>query len=227
MDRHHDSKCRPRPHTIAPPRANSCLKKVVALTLNVALLSGCVPYTTTYPKIEAANAKYFHSGCDAEFGAGSMAYYPFHGIYISIDLRASRFGLHIPSGTVVKLNGRTIEIDGVIGTNPYKATFGLKAASHASIGTGAEPPEFMASIDPYTTSDNFGPLEGGGDGSYLLWYLYLVVSSQDPRQPARVSTGLTEGTVEIPPITINGHTYESQKLTFKRERFVGLAAVNC
>jgi hypothetical protein len=156
-----------------------------------------------------------------------MAYYPFHGIYISIDLTAARFGLHIPSGTAVQLNGRTISVDGEIGTNPYKATFLLKAASHASIGTGAEPPEFMASIDHYTSPDNFGPLEGGGDGSYLLWYLYLVVSPQDPRQPARVSTALTEGTVEIPSMTIDGHTYESQKLTFKRVRFVGLAAANC
>jgi hypothetical protein len=192
-----------------------------------ALLIGCVPCTATYTRIEVADAKYFRPGCGAEFGPASMAYYPFHGIYISISLSASRFGLHVPSGTVVQLNGRTIEIDGAIGTNPYNATFALKAASHASIGTGAEPPEFMASIDHYTTPDNFGPLEGGGDGSYLLWYSYLIVSQQDPRQPGSVAAGLDEGTVEIPSITINGRTYESQKLPFKRERFVGLAAVNC
>ena len=222
-----DSKATTALRTLARSRASSFLKKIVALPIYVALLSGCVPYTTTYQKIEVADAKYFHPGCAAEVGAGSMAYYPFHGIYISIDLNAARFGLHIPSGTVVQLNGRTIEVDGVIGTNPYKSTFVLKGVSHASIGTGAEPPEFMASIDHYTAPDNFGPLEGSSDGSYLLWYLYLMVSPQEPRQPARVSTGLTEGTVQIPSITINGHTYESQKLTFKRVRSVGLAALNC
>lgn len=226
MDMDHAHRSGPRPLVMARIRSNS-FPKVSALTLAVVLLSGCVPYTTTYPKIQVADAKYFHPGCGAEFGSGSMVYYPFHGIYISIDLRAARFGLHIPSETVVQLNGRTIQIDGVIGTTAYKATFDLKAASHASIGTGAEPPEFMASVDHYTTPDNLGPLEGGSDGKYLLWYLYLVVSQQDPRQPARISTEVTEGSVEIPSMTINGQTYESQKLKFIRERFVGLAAVNC
>jgi len=226
MDIDHAHKCGPKLHVIARIASNSS-PNVSALTLAVVLLSGCVPYTTTYPKIEVADAKYFHPGCAAEFGSGSMAYYPFHGLYISIDLRAARFGLHIPSGTIVQLNGRTLQVDGVIGADSYKATFDLKATSHASIGTGAEPPEFMASIDHYTTPDTFGPLEGGGDGKYLLWYLYLVVSQQDSRQPARVSTEVIEGTVEVPSMTINGKTYESQKLKFIRERFVGLAAINC
>jgi hypothetical protein len=198
-----------------------------ALLLASILLSGCVPYVTTYQKIEAPNATYLHSGCQSELGPHSTAYYPFHGIYISIDIRDSRLGLHIPSGTVVELNGKTIKIDGHVGATAYKATPNLKATSHAQSGVGYAPPQFMESIDHFTTPDNFGPLEGGGNGNYLLWYLYVFMSPDDSRKLLLVPKGLTEGTIEIPPMTINGQRYESQKLTFKRKSFVGMAAVNC
>ena len=98
------------------------------------LLAGCVPYVTTYPKIQAPNASYLHPGCQAELSPNSMVYYPFHGIYISID--GSRFGLHIPSATVVELNGKTIEIAGVIGTTPYRTTLNLRAAAMAATCSG-------------------------------------------------------------------------------------------
>lgn len=191
------------------------------------LLAGCVPYVTSYPKVEAPNADHLHLGCQSELGPNSTAYYPFHGIYISIDIRASHFGLHIPSSTVVELNGKTLDINGSIGTTPYRATLNLEAASHASVGAGYAPAQFMEIIDHYTTPDNFGPLEGGGNGKYLLWYLYLLRDPQYPRQIKIIPKGLTEGTIEIPAMTINGQHYDSQRLTFKRETFVGMAAVNC
>jgi hypothetical protein len=203
------------------------MNKKTALFFALILLAGCVPYATTYPRIEVAGATCLHPGCQAEVGTKSMAYYPFHGIYISIDLRDSRFGLHIPSGTVVELNGKAIKIDGLLGKTPYQATLNLRAASHASVGIGYEPAQFMESIDHYTTPDNFGPLEGGGNGSYLLWYLYLFQDQQDARRILFIPKGLTEGTIEIPAMTINGQHYESQELTFKRETYVGMAAVNC
>jgi len=52
-----------------------------------------------------------------------VVYYPFHGIYISIA--GSRLGLHIPSGAVVQLNAKTVEIDGTVGATPYHATLNL------------------------------------------------------------------------------------------------------
>jgi hypothetical protein len=79
----------------------------------------------------------------------------------------------------------------------------------------------MASVDHYTTPDNFGPLEGGGEGKYLLWYLYLIMSPQDPQRIATVPRGLVSGTVELPAMTINGQRYESQKLSFKRQYLLG------
>jgi hypothetical protein len=191
------------------------------------ILTACVPYVTTYPKLQAPNATYLHFGCQAELDAKSTAYYPFHGIYISMDMRDSRFGLHVPFGTVVELNGKTIKIDGLRGTTPYQATFNLRAASHKSVGLGYAPAQFMEAIDHYTTPDNFGPLEGGGNGTYLLWYLYLFQDPQDPQRILFIPKGLTEGTIEIPAITINGQHYDPQVLTFKRETFTGLAAVNC
>jgi hypothetical protein len=191
----------------------------------MALSAACVPLVTTYPKIEAPAAVYFDPGCTAASGPPSIAYYPFHGIYISIDVRTSRFGLHIPSGNVVQLNGRTIEIDGAIGATPYKATFDLQAAKHVAIGSSVGPAQFFLLPDPFSSKENFGPLEGGGEGKSIRLYLYLP--RQNPYLNPMVPKGLDEGTVEIPSMTINGQRYESQKLTFKRESFVGMAAVNC
>jgi hypothetical protein len=79
--------------------------------------------------------------------------------------------------------------------------------------------------DPYTTKDNFGPLEGGGDGQYIRWYLYSA-KGHDYRNPA-VPKGLTEGTIEIPAMTINGQHYDPQILPLKRETSMGLTAFNC
>jgi hypothetical protein len=202
----------------------SSLNKHSAALLGSIVLTACVPVVTTYPKIQTPNATYLHSGCQSDLGPNTMVYYPFHGIYISID--GSHFGLHVPPGTVVELNGKTIEIAGVIGATPFRSTLNLKAASHRSIGVGYQPSQFMESIDHYTTPDNFGPLEGGGNGTYLLWYLYLMTEPQDP-QGRIIPKGLTEGTIEIPAMTINGVHYDPQILTFKKESFTGLAAVNC
>jgi hypothetical protein len=201
-------------------------KRPVLLYASI-LLAGCVPYVTSYPKIEAPNAEQMHFGCRSELGPNATAYYPFHGIYISIDIRASRFGLHIPASTVVELNGKTIDIDGLIGTAPYRTALNLRAASHASVGGGYAPAQFEETVDHYTTPDNFGPLEGGGNGKYLLWYSYLLMDPHDAQRIGIIPKGVTEGTIEIPAMTINGHHYESQKLTFKRKTFVGMAAVNC
>jgi hypothetical protein len=68
---------------------------------------------------------------------------------------------------------------------------------------------------------------GGGNGKHLLWYLYLMMDPQNLGRIEIIPKGLTEGTIEIPAMTINGQHYESQKLTFKRETYVGMAALNC
>jgi len=112
-----------------------------------------------------------------------MVYYAFRGIYISVDIRDSRLGLHIPSGTVVELNGKTIKIEGLVGATAYKANPNLKATSYALFGVGYAPAQFIESIDHYTTPDNFGPREGEGNGNYLLCYLYLFEPGRFAENP--------------------------------------------
>ena len=202
------------------------IRNFAVLVASIAL-TACFPYVSSFPKIQAPNATYLHTGCQSELGGKTTAYYPFHGIYISIDLNDSRFGLHIPFGTVVVLEGKIVKIEGLIGATAYQATPNLRATSHSSVGVGYAPAQFMETIDHYTTPDNFGPLEGSGNGSYLLWYLYMMMSAEDSHHMFHVPKGLTEGTIEIPAMTINGQRYDPQVLTFKRETFSGLAAVNC
>jgi hypothetical protein len=110
----------------------------------------------------------------------------------------------------------------MIGETPYKATFDIEATKHPS-GSSEGPPQFFVLSDPYTAKDNFGPLEGSGDGSYIRWYRYLPKRQDYPLVPK----GLTEGTIEIPAMTINGQHYDSQKLTFKRTTSAGLELINC
>ncbi len=198
---------------------------MVVLSFSLALLYGCVPYVTTYPKIDGPGATYLNPNCSG--GPASLTYYPFHGIYISLDMRDSRLGLHVPSGAIVELNGKIMKIDGMIGMTPYHATFELRAAPHASIGSSAGPADWMVVPDRYTTPDNFGPLYGGGGGKYPVWYLYLPMEPQDPQRIAVLPKGLTEGTIEIPAMTINGERYDAQKLKFTQKTYVGMTAVNC
>jgi hypothetical protein len=192
------------------------------ILLVLTLLTACVPYISSYQKVEAPAAIYFNPSCLG--GPASIAYYPFHGIYISIDADSSSVGLHIPPGYVAQLNGTTMEIAGLIGGVPYKGTVELEAAKHP-IGSSGSPAQFYVLSEPYTAKDNFGPLVGGGDGQYIRWYLYSA-KGHDYRNPV-VPKGLTEGTIEIPAMTINGQRYDAQKLTFKRKTSVGLEVINC
>jgi hypothetical protein len=113
------------------------------------------------------------------------------------------------------------------GTTPYEATFDLKAASHVSIGSSAAPADWMVLADRYIAPNNYGPLEGGSEGTYIVWYLYVARDPQAPKSLPMLPETLKQGTVELPAMTINGQHYEAQKLKFKRESFAGFEAVNC
>jgi hypothetical protein len=198
--------------------------RTIALSLGLAFVSGCVPMVSTYPRVEHDGAAHLNAGCSAP---ASSTYYSFHGIYISVDIQAFRLGLHVPSGNVVQLDGKTIQIDGASGTTPYEATFELRAAARKSIGTSVAPPEWTVLADPYNGADNFGPLNGSGTGKFIAWYLYVARVPGDPHRLPALPNTLEEGTVELPAMTINGQRYDSQKLTFKRARSVGMVPVNC
>jgi hypothetical protein len=82
-----------------------------SLLLTSTLLTACFPMSWTYERIEAPDAKYFKSVCRGTVGPPSTVYYPFHGIYISLDYRFTSFGLHIPEGMTVQLNDNTITVN--------------------------------------------------------------------------------------------------------------------
>jgi hypothetical protein len=200
------------------------LIRKVALLLGLAFASGCVPIVSTYPKVEHDGAAHINAGCS---GPASSTYYPFHGIYISIDVQAFRLGLHVPSGNVVQLDGKTIQTEGASGATLYDATFELCAAARKSIGTSVAPADWTVLADPYKGPESFGPLDGGGTGQFIVWYLYVARDPQDPKRLPALPRTLEQGTVELPAMTINGHRYESQKLPFGRAQFVGIVPVNC
>ncbi len=59
------------------------MNKYFPLLLISLALTGCFPYVSSFPKIQAPNATYLHTGCQAELGGKTTAYYPFHGINLA------------------------------------------------------------------------------------------------------------------------------------------------
>ena len=189
-------------------------------------LSGCVPIISQYPRIEASDAVYYRSGCRGGSGPPSVVYYPFHGIFISFDLRYMRLGLHVPAGTTVQLNNPTLRLVGLTDTGAVDLSVQIKAFRHGALG-GGNPPEFMALPDPFTSPDNFGPLSGSSKNDRYVWFLFLGIDGQNPQRTALPPKGLVRGTIELPSITINGQRYEPQVLPFDRESYSELSPINC
>jgi hypothetical protein len=96
--------------------------------------------------VVAPAAVYYRSMCGG-FGPRDYAYYPYHGIYISVDLSPLQLGLHYPAGTTVALNGHTVKIRGMRQTEPVEVVKHLVPGMHASLGN-ATPGEFCAMDDP-------------------------------------------------------------------------------
>ena len=205
------------------------VRKIHRLRLSVALcfavISGCVPMITTYPQIDAADAIYVPG---SPFGAASrpsMIYFPFHGIYLSLEMDVLAFGLHIPAGVVGQLNDTTIRIRGITRNGNYDASFILSAAPHKWLG---RPRMFLALPDPYYATEEYvGSLAGSGSGENLIWYLFMAKNPNDSRRLAMIPSGLISGSVTLPSITINGQRYESQTLLFTRKTFVGMDCGLC
>lgn len=188
------------------------------------ILAGCVPVVVKYPYFEVADAMYIHGPALGKLSPPRMIYYPFHNIHISFDLRLLVLGLHIPAGTVVQINDATIQINAQMDSARYDASFAIRAAPHK--WTGFER-QFLGLPDPYTTSDNFGPLVGDGDGENLRWYSFVVMNPQDERRLQRTPTGLIRGSVVLPSLTIDGQRFEAQNLSFIERRFAGIECINC
>jgi hypothetical protein len=88
--------------------------------------------STTYEHIDAPGAVYFKNICRGTVGPPSTVYYPFHGIYISLDYTFTTFGLRIPEGMTVQLIDNKITVSGVGNTGPVQATIHFKAWGRAA-----------------------------------------------------------------------------------------------
>src|SRR5260370_19106123 len=99
-------------------------------------LSGCVPMTSMYEKIDVPGAVYFKEMCYASVGPPSVAYYPFHGIFISMNFSSTELGIHVPAGTTVQLNDDTIRIAGTSKSGQFEKSVRIKAFKQGSSGNG-------------------------------------------------------------------------------------------
>ena len=157
-------------------------------------------------------------------GPPSTVYYPFHGIYISLNFSSTTFGLHIPEGMSVQLSDNTITINGNSKSGPVQKTVHFKAFKNSSAGT--EPPEFGVAA-PYIPPDSLGPFEGRSVGTRYVYYLFLGVDEVHPNRTVSLPFDLLEGTIELPAMIINGQRYELQTLPFKQTSYFEISPVNC
>jgi hypothetical protein len=197
----------------------------ISLLLSSALLTACFPMSTTYERIDAPDAKYFKSICHATIGPPSTVYYPYHGIYISLNFTFTSFGLHIPEGMTVQLNDNTIKVTGVSAAGPVERTVHFKAFPQGSGGNN-DPPEFAVRA-PYTSRDALGPFEGSSVGNRYVYYFFNGVDDDHSNRMVSLPIDLTEGTIELPAMTINGQHYERQILPFKQAKYFEISPVNC
>jgi hypothetical protein len=189
-------------------------------------MAGCIPMRYPYEHIDVPDARYFRNSCYHTFGPPSVAYYPFHGIFISLDVtNIVELGLHVPAGTNVGLNGITVHITGIADSGPIDTTIPMRAARHDYVRKN-DPLEFGAR-DTFTSADNFGPLVGDTSNGRDLWYLFISETSEPVAHYIRTPNGLIRGTVELPPMTINGQSYEAQSIPFERRVHTEVSPINC
>ncbi len=188
--------------------------------------SACVPAWSTYERINAPDAVRYKSACSGTVGPPSIVYYPYHGIYISLDFSSTTFGLHIPEGMTVKLNDNTIKIDGISKSGQVQKTVHFKAFKQGA--TGSENlPEVHGLAAPYISPDDLGPFEGRSVGNRYVYYFFLGVNDNNPNRLVSLPFDLLEGTIELPSLTINGQRFEPQSLPFKQTSYFEIMPVNC
>ena len=207
-----------------PTRIRRLIELMLALIGSV-IASACVPMSTTYERIDAPDGVRFKNICHGSFGPPSTVYYPFHGIYISLNFTFTMLGLHIPEGMTAKLTDNTIKIEGESKSGHVQKIVHFKAFIPGAAGNN-DPPEFSVTA-PYTSADNLGPFEGRSVGNRYIYYFFMGVDEDHPNRTVSLPFDLIEGTIVLPAIIINGQRYEPQSLTFKQTKYFGISSVNC
>ena len=208
---------------------------VAASALALLVGSGCAPIWGTYTRIEVPDAKYFGRKCGGSVGPKSVAYFPYHGIFLSIDIDSSiRFGINVPSGMTAELLGRTIHISGRTESGPIEFKATMVPTTTTGIFGSAKRPESMPFFtrgyrDP--AANSFGPFKGETSkekDNQHIWYMFSAFDeSETPRRLVQVPRGLVSGTIELPTLAVNGQRFGPQKLPFSRDSYFDISPVNC
>jgi hypothetical protein len=196
-----------------------------SLLLASILVTACFPMSSTYERIDVPDAVRLKNACRGTVGPPSTVYYPFHGIYISLNFGSTRFGLHIPEGITVQLSENTINVNGVSKSGPVQRAVHFKAFPQGAGGNN-DPPEFAVRA-PYTSPVDLGPFEGRSVGNRYVYYFFMGVDDDHPNRTVSLPFDLTEGTIELPAMTINGQRYDAQILPFRQTKYFEISPVNC
>ena len=89
-----------------------------------------------------------------------------------------------------------------------------------------DPVEFSVSA-PDIAPDYLGPFEGRSVGNRYVYYLFLGTDDDRYSHLKSPPFHLTEGTIELPAMIINGIHYDSQILSFKQTKYFEISPVNC
>jgi hypothetical protein len=203
-------------------------KSGLLLFITACLLSqGCVPGSISYLRVDAPGAVHLKSLCGGTVGAPEILYYPFESIFISVDPQPILLGLHVPAGVVAQMDGDMVRITGTTSDGPVSKEVRLQLAPQNMIGTNV-PAEFRKLPDAFTSDlTTLSPLTGASSGGYLRWYLFISRDDVRPGHFVGPPPGLLEGTIELPPITIDGHRYPAQVLRINRASYATVIPVNC
>jgi hypothetical protein len=194
--------------------------RLIAAPVICLQLAGCVPIFQSYQRVDVADAHYLHGICGS-YGPRDWAYFPFHGIYLSLSLSSLEFGLHYPKTTTVELDSNEVTVGGLHNGAPAKWAAKLVPVRHG--GLGSDPPEFAYMVDPITsTTDHRTRKE-----SDMIWASYSIRDQNLANRLVAIPQDLESETIRIPAMTINGTKYESQELTIVRKKYSGVIPVNC
>ena len=161
-----------------------------AAVLACVLTGACTVAFWDYPRIAVPDADYINVGCNGE-GPPKRTYYPFHGIFIAIELEPLLLSLHVPNHTDVRLDDGPVVVNGQTRHGAAELTLPLKPARQYTIrGTHTVVYDFDQRHD----------------------------QSWQPGQsnPDTVEDKIRQGSVQLPGMTINGEHFGPQTLPFAR-----------
>ena len=205
-------------------RRSAICTRVLIPVVACGLYSGCVPVNEQYQRVEVADAVYLQGLC-GDSGPPNWAYYPFHGIFISVSLTPLQLGLHYPAGTTVTLDGDTITIRGSRQHELIQLTGHLTPAIHTALGNAA----------PEDFDDMSDPLDPTGKSAYhrssknrgLVWANFIARDVHAPNRIFPMPKDLEHAKILIPSITINGQKFDPQELSIMRKKYTGITPINC